>query len=427
MASCMILHERLQKISEKSQRRMDRVAIILGLTLLIASGASYFVLEAFGQQDLFTLECPAGAYHGLDNQGNEACRDILTNEILEPESVIIIDSDSEKTKSIPWIITNPETGEIILNDDQTSIVEIIILALIGTVGGIIGLSVKKGKFEIFQRKKIQEKFVTVNSHKIRFLEAGDSKKVVVLVHGLGASAERWNGIIPEFSKKFRVIVPDLLGFGYSEKPIVDYTPQFFARSLYEFLENIGINKTSLIGSSLGGLVVAEFASTYPKKIDKIILVSPAGMMKQPTPALAAYISAALYPTQKNVQNAFQMMTTGNKKIPSEVTDNFKDRMLLPNAKMSFISTLLGLKNANEIAETLSRITVPTLILWGKKDRVIPIKYADDFVKVIKNCKYIKMKGCGHTPYVEDPKRFARIALDFLGCRTIFWLRNILKF
>jgi len=161
MANYMKLDERLQKISEKSQRRMDRVAIILGLTLLIASGASYFVLEAFGQQDLFTLECPTGAYHGLDNQGNEACRDILTNEILEPEEIILSDSDSGKTteldsgktaESVPWKITNQETGEMILNDDQTQIVEIIILALIGTVGGIVIVSVKKGKFEIFQRR-----------------------------------------------------------------------------------------------------------------------------------------------------------------------------------------------------------------------------------------------------------------------------------
>ena len=152
MATCMKLDERFQKISEKSQRRMDRVAIIVGLLLLVASGASYFVIEAFGQQDLFQLDCPEGAYHGLDNQGNEACRDILTNKILEPESVIVVDSDSEKTKSVPWIITNPETGEMVLNDEQTPIVEIIILALIGTVGGIVVFSVKKGKFEIFQRR-----------------------------------------------------------------------------------------------------------------------------------------------------------------------------------------------------------------------------------------------------------------------------------
>jgi len=139
------------KISERSQRRMDRVVIILGLSLLIASGFSYFVIDAFGQQYL-QLDCPNNAYHGLDNQGNEACRDILTNEILEPESVIIIDSDSEKTKSDSWIINDPETGEITLNGEQTPIVEIIILALIGIIGSIIGVSAKKGKLKIFQRR-----------------------------------------------------------------------------------------------------------------------------------------------------------------------------------------------------------------------------------------------------------------------------------
>ncbi|MCH6586395.1 MAG: hypothetical protein IH792_05145 [Thaumarchaeota archaeon] len=139
------------KIPDKSQRSMDRVLIILGLALLVASGCSYFVIDAFGQQDL-QLDCPKNAYHGLDNQGNEACRDILTNQILEPESVIIIDSNSEKTKSDSWIINDPETGEIILNDDQTTTIEIIILALIGIVGSIIAINAKKRKLQIFQRR-----------------------------------------------------------------------------------------------------------------------------------------------------------------------------------------------------------------------------------------------------------------------------------
>jgi hypothetical protein len=139
------------KISEKSQRRMDRVLITLGLSLLVASCFSYFVIDAFGQQDL-QLDCPKNAYHGIDNQGNEACRDILTNQILEPESVIIIDSNSEKIKSDSWIINNPETAEIILNDDQTTTVEIIIFALIGIVGSIIAINAKKRKLQIFQRR-----------------------------------------------------------------------------------------------------------------------------------------------------------------------------------------------------------------------------------------------------------------------------------
>ena len=139
------------KIPDKSQRSMDRVLIILGLALLVASGCSYFVIDAFGQQDL-QLNCPKNAYHGIDNQGNEACRDILTNQILEPESVIIIDSNSEKIKSDSWIINNPETAEIILNDDQTTTVEIVILALIGVVGSIIVINTKKRKLQIFQRR-----------------------------------------------------------------------------------------------------------------------------------------------------------------------------------------------------------------------------------------------------------------------------------
>jgi 2-hydroxy-6-oxonona-2,4-dienedioate hydrolase len=91
-----------------------------------------------------------------------------------------------------------------------------------------------------------QKFVRVGSHKIRYIEAGsNSKKVLVLVHGLGASAERWEHVIPELSKKYTVIAPDLPGFGYSDKPSLDYTPQFFAEFLSDFLETIGKNNTPI--------------------------------------------------------------------------------------------------------------------------------------------------------------------------------------
>jgi len=151
MATCMKFDEKSRKIPEKSQRRMDRVVIILGLSLLVASCFSYFVVEAFAQSDLVKFDCLKSAYHGLDNQGNEACRDILTNKILEPESVITIDLDSEKTKSNSWL-TIPETDEITLNDEQITIIGTITLALIGIAGIIFGVRSKKIKLEIFQRR-----------------------------------------------------------------------------------------------------------------------------------------------------------------------------------------------------------------------------------------------------------------------------------
>ncbi len=79
-----------------------------------------------------------------------------------------------------------------------------------------------------------------------------------------------------------------------------------------------------------------------------------------------------------------------------------------------MSTILGLKNAPEIATYLQIISVPTLVVWGQLDPVIPVTYAEPFVKQIKDCRFYQLEGIGHTPYVEDPKAFVDVALDFLG-------------
>ena len=132
---------------------------------------------------------------------------------------------------------------------------------------------------------VEEKFLQVDGHKIRYLESGNSEKSLVLIHGLGASAERWDQVIPLFSNEYRVIVPDLIGFGYSDKPLVDYTPEFFSEFLEKFMIESDIKRPNLIGSSLGGQVTAEYAASHSDDLEKLILVSPAGMMKQSTPAL----------------------------------------------------------------------------------------------------------------------------------------------
>jgi len=124
---------------------------------------------------------------------------------------------------------------------------------------------------------LEEKFVKIDENKIRYLETG-SGEPLVLVHGLGASAERWEYVIPLFERNYRVIVPDLIGFGYSDKPLVDYTPEFFSDFLGKFLQEIKIEKPMLIGSSLGGQVTVEYASNNDS-IKKLILASPSGTTK----------------------------------------------------------------------------------------------------------------------------------------------------
>ena len=261
---------------------------------------------------------------------------------------------------------------------------------------------------------MEEKFLQIDGHKIRYLESGNSDQTLVLVHGLGASAERWNNVIPIFSKNFKVIVPDLIGFGYSDKPLLDYTPEFFSDFLHKFFIESAIDDPFVVGSSLGGQISAEYASTRPSNVKKLVLVSPAGIMKQSTPALDAYIMAALYPNEQNAKNAFEMMEGSGNAVHSDIVSGFIERMRLPNAKLAFMSTILGLKNSDPLTEKLQKISAPTLVIWGSDDPVIPITYADSFVSSVEDCRFFRMDGCGHTPYVQDPKTFSSRVMDFLN-------------
>lgn len=263
---------------------------------------------------------------------------------------------------------------------------------------------------------VQENFIQIDGNKIRYLESGNSKNILVLVHGLGASAERWNNVIPKFAKHYHVIVPDLIGFGYSDKPIVDYTPDFFSTFLGKFFNALEIKRPNVIGSSLGGQITAEYASAHPDNIEKLILVSPSGVMKQSTPALDAYIMAALYPNEQSAKNAFEMMESSGNQVDDRIVHGFIERMQLPNAKLAFMSTVLGLKNSEVITPKLHTIISPTLIIWGSKDPVIPIQYAESFALSIKDCRFYRMDNCGHTPYVQDPDTFSSLVLEFLACR-----------
>ena len=261
-------------------------------------------------------------------------------------------------------------------------------------------------------KIMEEKFLQVRENKIRYLESGDSENTLVLIHGLGASAERWDQVMPLFEKHFRVIIPDLIGFGLSDKPIADYTLDFFSNFLNDFLTTAKIKCPIIIGSSLGGQISAEYTSEYSENVKKLILVSPSGMMKQSTPALDAYIMAALYPNEQNAKNAFELMEGSGKEVDEKIVNGFIERMRLPNAKLALMSTILGLKNAELITRKLQAITTPTMIVWGAADPVIPIQHADEFVASIKDCRFFRMDGCGHTPYVQDPSTFASKVLEF---------------
>jgi pimeloyl-ACP methyl ester carboxylesterase len=261
---------------------------------------------------------------------------------------------------------------------------------------------------------MKEKFVSINRNNIRYLEDGQSDRNLILLHGLGGYAERWSNLIPHLNEKYHIYAPDLIGYGQSDKPSVDYTVDVFIKFVFDFIETLGIKKTFMIGTSLGGQIVAECAASQSPIIEKIILISPAGIMRKSTPTLDAYTMAALYPNKETVKNAYQMMVGPGKQVSEISVERFVNNMSRPNAKMVFLSTLLGLKNAPDIFESLSKINIPTLVIWGKEDNLIPFQYSHQFVSSIKNSKLVAMEGCGHSPYVEDPEKLADTISKFLS-------------
>jgi pimeloyl-ACP methyl ester carboxylesterase len=188
---------------------------------------------------------------------------------------------------------------------------------------------------------------------------------------------------------------------------------FFSNFLEKFFIASNVDHPVILGSSLGGQISAEYTSTHPQNVEKLILSSPSGVMKQSTPALDAYMMAAMYPNEQNAKNAFELMEGSGEKIAQKIIDGFIERMKLPNAKLAFMSTILGLKNAEIITKKLQSIITPTLIIWGSDDPVIPIQHADEFVAAISDCEFFKMDNCGHTPYVQEPTIFASKVLDFV--------------
>src|SRR5262249_48861495 len=140
-----------------------------------------------------------------------------------------------------------------------------------------------------------EKWTTVYGAKIRYVEAGNGP-VVILLHGLGGDASNWSSTIGPLSQSYRVLAPDQIGFGKSDKPMINYRVATLVDFLDGFYKKVGVQKASLVGNSLGGFTAAAFALAHPEKVEKLVLVDAAGFSV--TGELNPKIIAALNPSTR---------------------------------------------------------------------------------------------------------------------------------
>ncbi len=256
-----------------------------------------------------------------------------------------------------------------------------------------------------------ERYLQIGDIRVRYLDRGTGQ-AAIFVHGLGGSIESWTDNIDGLSKEIRVIALDLPGFGQSDKPRMNYTIKFYRDFLASFIEQLQLRAT-LVGSSLGGQIAAELAIARPDLVQRLVLISPAGALPasfKGSPALKRYVQVTKAKSVEQVKRA--LFSVDGKPVDDAYARMVFERLSMPGASAAFLSALVGSARASRLNSRLHKIRAPTLLLWGKEDAMIPVKFIDPFVKM-KNCRITMLEGCGHRPHVERPALFNRIITDFM--------------
>jgi 2-hydroxy-6-oxonona-2,4-dienedioate hydrolase len=276
----------------------------------------------------------------------------------------------------------------------------------------MGITIRMSLVSDEERNETMD-FINILGYNIRYIKIDkvNSNETMILLHGIGASAERWSELVPLIDN-YNMIIPDIIGFGYSEKPRIEYNIDLFVRFLDELFLKFEVKNPIMVGSSFGGQLILEYYFRHKEFFKKMILVSPAGTQERPTLALRQYTYSSLYPTRENTERAFKMMSHNNQQVKDSTIKDFINRMKQPNAKHSFVSTLLALRKNSDLQDNLKEIKIPTLVIWGENDTTIPVENIEYF----RDIPFVKthiMEGCGHVPFVENPIEFYKIAKKFI--------------
>ncbi len=248
---------------------------------------------------------------------------------------------------------------------------------------------------------------------------------LVLLHGLSGAWQNWLENIPHFAHKFRVLAPDLPGFGASSMPPWPISIPAYAEFLYRYLDEVGVDDCAIVGSSMGGFIAAEAAIGAPQRFSKLTLVSAAGvssarLRSRPTEVAARMVAAAAPYVVKARARTFTR--PGARELAFR---NVVERPLDLRPELlwevfeggvgdrGFVDALASLAGY-DFLDRLEQVDTPTLIVWGREDRIVSSADAPEFGSRLPNSSTVIFGDCGHLPMAERPVRFNRVLETFLA-------------
>jgi pimeloyl-ACP methyl ester carboxylesterase len=274
-----------------------------------------------------------------------------------------------------------------------------------------------------------QRWVRVEDRWINVIDVGPQEPAgtIVWIHGLSGSWQNWLENLPFFARTHRCVAMDLPGFGESEMPADDISISDYARTVDRLMAELGIERAVVVGNSMGGFIGAELAIRFRRRVERLVLVSAAGLslvLRPGRPELAvlragqnvlamttgwlASMSDLLASRPRSRHAIFAIVAAHPARLPAPLVAE----QLRGSGKPGFVGALDALTNY-PIRDRLQEVEAPTLVVWGEKDMLVPVRDAWEFGELIPDARVVVYEDTGHVAMLERPDAFNALVADFL--------------
>ena len=273
----------------------------------------------------------------------------------------------------------------------------------------IGVADQRVRFNLW-REGAHSRYIQVDGYRIHYFEAGSLKGVpLLLIHGLGSRGEDWATLIPAFTANgFHVYAPDLLGYGRSDAPDVDYSISLQEKLVSHFMGEVGLQKADVAGWSMGGWVAAKLTIDQPNLVDRLVLYDSAGIY------FPATFDASLFtPTDRaGLDRLVAMLQPMPQSLPNFMAQAAVEK--LQRGAWVITRSVSGMFSGRDLLDfRLRSIDRPTLIVWGSKDTLIPPLVGESMHHLIPRSSLTIIEGCGHLAPAQCSTPTVATTLQFL--------------
>ena len=270
--------------------------------------------------------------------------------------------------------------------------------------------------------------VSIHGHDMAYRMEG-SGPALLLLHGIAGSSRTWRDVIPRLTDRFTVLAPDLMGHGLSEKPVGDYSLGAFASGIRDLLEVLDIDHASVVGQSFGGGVAMQLAYQHPELCDRLVLVDSGGLGREVNWILrfmtlpgSEYLMPVIFPKFVRDWGDSMFRSINDRGIRlGRIAEMWSAYASLAESENrgAFARTIRAVIDpGGQTVSAMDRLylasSMPTLIIWGDRDDIIPVSHAYVAHQAIPGSRLVIIEGAGHFPQIEAPEQFVDTLVDFIS-------------